>query len=43
MSAQWTLRVQKQLIVVEAIATDYVLTDSEKIEQIIESINNYYK
>jgi|TARA_R110000823_G_scaffold236999_1_gene362601 hypothetical protein len=43
MSAQGTLRVQKQLIVVEAIATDYVLTDSEKIEQIIESINNYYK
>lgn len=43
MSAQGILRVQKQLLVVEAIATDYVLTDSEKIEQIIESINNYYK
>tara|TARA_R110000765_G_scaffold112752_1_gene204974 strand:+ start:1454 stop:1585 length:132 start_codon:yes stop_codon:yes gene_type:complete len=43
MSTQGTLRVQKQLLVVEAIARDYVLHDSEKIEQIIESINNYYK
>ena len=37
------LRVQKQLLVIEAIATDRVLNDTEKIEQINESINQYYE
>ena len=37
------IRIQKQLLVIEAIANDVVLTDTEKIEQINESINQYYE
>jgi hypothetical protein len=37
------IRVQKQLLVIEAIANDVMLTDTEKIEQINESINQYYE
>ena len=37
------IRVQKQLLVIEAIATDRRLNDTEKIEQIKESINQYYE
>jgi hypothetical protein len=43
MSGIGIIRVQKQLLVVEAIANDYILSDSEKIEQIKESINQYYE
>ena len=37
------IRVQKQLLVIEAIANDVMLNDTEKIEQINESINQYYE
>jgi hypothetical protein len=37
------IRIQKQLLVIEAIANDVVLNDTEKIEQINESINQYYE
>ena len=37
------IRVQKQLLVIEAIAIDRRLNDTEKIEQIKESINQYYE
>ena len=37
------IRVQKQLLVIEAIANDVMLNDTEKIEQIKESINQYYE
>jgi len=37
------IRIQKQLLVIEAIANDVVLDDTEKIEQINESINQYYE
>ena len=37
------IRVQKQLLVIETIATDRRLNDTEKIEQIKESINQYYE
>jgi len=37
------IRVQKQLLVIEAIATDTRLNDTEKIEQIKKSINQYYE
>ena len=37
------IRVQKQLLVIEAIATDRVLNNTEKIEQIRKSINQYYE
>tara|TARA_R100000995_G_C3447956_1_gene106613 strand:+ start:247 stop:375 length:129 start_codon:yes stop_codon:yes gene_type:complete len=37
------IKIQKKLLVIEAIATDRVLNDTEKIEQIIESINQYYE
>jgi len=37
------IRIQKQLLVIEAIANDVVLNDAEKIEQINESINQYYE
>ena len=37
------IRVQKQLLVIETIANDVMLNDTEKIEQINESINQYYE
>lgn len=37
------IRVQKQLLIIEAIANDVMLNDTEKIEQINESINQYYE
>ena len=37
------IRIQKQLLVIEAIANDVMLNDTEKIEQINESINEYYE
>tara|TARA_R110001592_G_scaffold169337_2_gene405819 strand:+ start:1100 stop:1228 length:129 start_codon:yes stop_codon:yes gene_type:complete len=37
------IRIQKQLLVIEAIANDVMLNDTEKIEQINESINQYYE
>ncbi len=37
------IRVQKQLLVIEMIANDVMLNDTEKIEQINESINQYYE
>lgn len=37
------IRVQKQLLVIEAIANNVMLNDTEKIEQINESINQYYE
>ena len=43
MSRQGIIRVQKQLLVIEAIANDVMLNDTEKIEQINESINQYYE
>ncbi len=43
MSRQGIIRVQKQLLVIEAIANDVMLNDTEKIEQIKESINQYYE
>jgi|TARA_R110001583_G_scaffold171490_1_gene325014 hypothetical protein len=43
MSGQGIIRVQKQLLVIEMIANDVMLNDSEKIEQINESINQYYE
>ena len=43
MSRQSIIRVQKQLLMVEAIANDVMLNDSEKIEQINETINQYYE
>lgn len=43
MTRNGIIRVQKQLIVIEMIATDEVLNDTEKVEQINESIYNYYK
>ena len=43
MSGQGIIRVQKQLLVIETIANDVMLNDSEKIEQINESINQYYE
>jgi|TARA_Y100000385_G_C12576951_1_gene418788 hypothetical protein len=43
MSGQGIIRVQKQLLVIEMIANDVMLNDTEKIEQINESINQYYE
>ena len=43
MSRQGIIRVQKQLLMIEAIANDVMLNDTEKIEQINESINQYYE
>tara|TARA_R110002051_G_scaffold109497_2_gene182159 strand:- start:591 stop:722 length:132 start_codon:yes stop_codon:yes gene_type:complete len=43
MSRQGIIRVQKQLLVIEMIANDVMLNDSEKIEQINESIDQYYE
>ena len=43
MSGIGIIRVQKQLLMIEAIANDVMLNDSEKIEQIIETINQYYE
>ena len=43
MSRQGIIRVQKQLLMIEAIANDVMLNDSEKIEQINESIDQYYE
>ena len=43
MSGQGIIRVQKQLLVIEMIANDVILNDTEKIEQINESINQYYE
>ena len=43
MSRQGIIRVQKQLLVIEMIANDVMLNDTEKIEQINESINQYYE
>jgi len=37
------IRVQKQLLVIEALANDVTLNDTEKIEQINKSINQYYE
>ena len=37
------IKIQKQLLVIEAIANDVMLNDTEKIEQINESINEYYE
>jgi hypothetical protein len=37
------IRVQKQLLVIEALANDATLNDTEKIEQINKSINQYYE
>ena len=42
MSRQGIIRVQKQLLMIEAIANDVMLIDSEKIEQFDETINQYY-
>ena len=43
MSSIGIIRVQKQLLMIEAIANDVMLNDTEKIEQINESINQYYE
>ena len=43
MSGIGIIRIQKQLLVIEMIANDVMLNDSEKIEQIIETINQYYE
>ena len=43
MSGQGIIRVQKQLLVIEMIANDVMLNDTEKIEQINEAINQYYE
>jgi hypothetical protein len=43
MSGIGIIRVQKQLLMIEAIANDVMLNDSEKIEQINETINQYYE
>jgi len=43
MSGQGIIRIQKQLLVIEMIANDVMLNDTEKIEQINESINQYYE
>ena len=43
MSGQGIIRVQKQLLVIEMITNDVMLNDTEKIEQINESINQYYE
>ena len=43
MSRQGIIRIQKKLLVIEAIANDAMLNDTEKIEQINESINQYYE
>ena len=43
MSGIGIIRVQKQLLMIEAIANDVMLNDTEKIEQINESINQYYE
>ena len=37
------IRVPKQLLRIEAIDNDVMLNDTEKIEQINESINQYYE
>ena len=37
------IRVQKQLLVIEALANDVTLNNTEKIEQINKSINQYYE
>jgi len=42
-SCNTLVRVQKQLLMIEAITNDVMLNDSEKIEQIDETINQYYE
>ena len=37
------IRLQKQLLVIEEIVNNVMLNDTEKIEQINESINQYYE
>jgi hypothetical protein len=42
-SCNTLVRVQKKLLMIEAITNDVMLNDSEKIEQIDETINQYYE
>ena len=43
MTGKGIIRVQKLVIWLEMIATDEVLNDTEKVEQINETIYNYHK